>query len=457
MTRDEAKAIVDMPTEQAIDYILILAEKAEKYDQLCGQVTPTTPSGMTPPYLKPRLGKRQKQPGRKKGHKGVSRIRPEDVDDFKEHTLGRCPDCQTPLKEPIKEYQRYIEEIPSIDKPQVTEHTVNGYWCPQCQKIVFAAVADALPNPMIGLRLVVFTAWLHYLVGVSVNNIVRLLSVVCRFKISAGGLTQAWKNLSIVLEPIYDDIGRLISTSAVLNADETGWRLNGMTHWLWCFTTKKLCYYLITKSRASPVVKEILGTLFKGILICDFWGAYNKISALAKQRCFYHLFTELDKVDKTNSSPEWKSFRKKLLRLLKDALRLSERKDPAELEIFDRRKAKLYHRLEQFLKENHKDNDAKRLVKRLKRHRNELFTFLEYENVSPYNNHAEQQMRKPVLTRKVSQQNRSAQGAKTQAVLMTLFRSAELQQKNPVETVLSLAKVIIDYKTQPEQEFDLAA
>jgi hypothetical protein len=457
MTRDEALAILELPRNKAIDTILALAERAEKYDQLCGQVTPTTPSGMTPTYLKPTPGRRRKCPGRKKGHEGAFRIRPEAVDHFKEHSLERCPDCQTRLKEPIKEYKRYTEDIPPIEKPEVTEHTVKGYWCPQCKKVVFAPVADALPNAMIGLRLVVFTAWLHYLVGVSVNNIVRILSVVCRFKISAGGLTQAWKNLSILLELVYDDIGQRISMSAVLNADETGWRLNGITHWLWCFTTQKLCYYLITKSRASPVVKEILGTLFRGILICDFWGAYNKISALAKQRCFYHLFTELAKVDKNNASPEWKAFRKKLARLLKDAVRLSERKDPADSETFDGRKKRLYHRLEQFLEDNHEDKDAKRLVKRLRRHKNELFTFLEYDNVSPYNNHAEQQMRKPVLTRKVSQQNRSAQGAKTQAVLMTLFRSAELQGKNPVETVLSLAKAIIDNETQLEQELDLAA
>jgi transposase len=379
------------------------------------------------------------------------------VDHFKEHTLQRCPDCQTPVKEPIKEYKRYTEDIPPIEKPEVTEHTVNGYWCPQCKKVVFAPVPDALPNAMIGLRLVVFTAWLHYLVGVSVNNIVGVVSVVCSFKISAGGLTQAWQNLSILLEPIYNGIGQNISTSAILNADETGWRLNGITHWLWCFTTKKLCYYLITRSRGSPVVKDILGTFFKGILICDFWGAYNKINALAKQRCFYHLFTELKKVDKKTTSPQWKAFRKKLARLLKDAVRLFERKDPAELETFGRRKKRLYLRLEQFLEEDHKDKDAKRLIKRLKRHKDELFTFLEYENVSPYNNHAEQQIRKPVLTRKVSQQNRSEQGAKTHAVLMTLFRSAELQVKNPVETVLSLAKIEIGKAVAPKQELDLAA
>lgn len=162
-------------------------------------------------------------------------------------------------------------------------------------------------------------------------------------------------------------------------------------------------------------------------------------------------------VDKHNACPQWKAFRKKLARLLKDAIRLFERKHPALLDTFHHRKKRLYHRFEQFLQEDYSDKDAKRLIKRLKRHKDELFTFLEYENVSPYNNHAEQQMRKPVLTRKVSQQNRSEQGAKTHAVLMTLFRSAELQGKNPVETVLSLAQTRLGKAAAPEQELDLAA
>jgi len=457
MTRDEALNILALPKEQAVEAILNLAEKAEKYEQVCTDISPTTPSGMTPTYLKPVKNKRKKRPGRKKGHAGVSRLKPEEIDHFKEHALNRCPDCQTPVKDSVKQYKRYTEDIPPIEKPEVTEHTVHGYWCPKCQNVVFAPVTEALPNAMIGLRLVVFTAWLHYLVGVSVPNIVRILSVVCRFNISAGGLTQAWKKLAILLEPFYRDIEQRVSTSAVLNADETGWRLNGVTHWLWCFTTRNLCYYLITKSRASPVVKDILGTLFKGVLICDFWGAYNKISALAKQRCFYHLFTELKKVDKRNTSSEWKYFRKKLSRLLKDAIRLSLKKGQIKPKDFERLKSRLYLRLEQFLNTEYKSADGKRLIKRLKRHRNELFTFLEYEGVSPYNNHAEQQMRKPVITRKISQQNRSDQGAKTQAVLMTLFRSAELQGKNPIETVLSKAEYSIINGAIFEESLKMAA
>lgn len=439
MTRDEAKAILAMPEDKAVSIIVTLADKAEKYDQICGGVSPTTPSGMIPPYLKPAHRQRKKKPGRKKGHQGAARKSPDMVNDYKKLKLYSCPDCHNQVKKPKKSYKRYIEDIPPIE-PVVTEHTVYGSWCSVCQKYVYPTVTDALPNASIGLRVVVFSAWLHYLIGISVNNLVKMLDVFSSFKITAGGLTQAWKNLALLLEPLYDDIGQKVAQSAVLNADETGWRLNGVTHWLWCFATKKLCYYMITPSRGSPVLKDFFGIVFKGILICDFWGAYNKISALAKQRCFYHLFTELVKVDKSNPSTDWKTFRKKLSRLLKDAIRLSNRKVQLRAGDYDRLKKKLYTRLNQLILAQYVDKDTKRLIKRLKRHRNELFTFLEYDDVSPYNNHAEQQMRKPVLVRKVSQQNRSEQGAKTQAILMTLFRSAELQGLNPVESVLEAAK-----------------
>ena len=94
-------------------------------------------------------------------------------------------------------------------------------------------------------------------------------------------------------------------------------------------------------------------------------------------------------------------------------------------------------RLDELIAAAFQDADAKRLIKRLRRHRNEMRTFLDHEGVSPYNNHAEQQMRTAVHTRKVSQQNRSRQGAKAHAIFLSLFRSAQLQRINPVEHMLT--------------------
>jgi len=456
MSRDEAAAILKLPENQAIDRIINLAEKAEKYDEISGNLSPTTPSGMKPPYLKPPGKKRKRKPGRKNGHPGASRPKPDKIDHYKDHTLCSCPECSNNLGEAVKSYHRYTEDIPPVE-PEITEHTVYGYWCSTCKKIVYAKVTDALPHAVLGLRLVVFTAWLHYLIGVSVNNIVKMLGVFADFKVTAGGLTQAWKNLASDLEPVYDDIGKMVTKAAVLNADETGWRINGITHWLWCFATRNLCYYVIDKSRGSPVVKNIFGTIFKGILICDFWGAYNKLCALAKQRCFYHLFTELLKVDKHNKSDAWKKFRKKLSRLLKDAIRLSQRRYQLKSQDYQRLKERLYARLGRLVETFSEDKDVKRLIKRLKRHKKELFTFLEHKGVSPYNNYGEQQMRKPAINRKISHQNRSNTGAKTQAILMTLFRSAELQKLNPVEVVLSIAKQSIDENVSAENDLKMAA
>jgi len=275
---------------------------------------------------------------------------------------------------------------------------------------------------------------------VSISNIVKILSFSAQFKVSSGGLTLAWQKLAGTLEPFYKNIGQQIRHSAVLNADETGWRVSGATHWLWCFATKEYCYYVIDKTRGSPVIKRVLGKIFDGILICDFWSAYSKIRTLAKQRCFYHMFTELEKVDKKNSSPAWKKFRKRLTRLLKDAIRLSGKSEELAPAIYARKKECLKERLGSIIVGSGSDKDVTRLKKRLSKYRNELFTFLEFKDVSPYNNHAEQQMRKPVITRKISQQNRSKRGADTHAILMSLFKSAELQGLNPIECVMSQAQ-----------------
>jgi transposase len=128
-------------------------------------------------------GAREKRaPGRKKGHEGVPAFGPKKWIISKSIPLSVVLIAKHRSKKPIKSYKRYVEDIPPIEKPEVTKHTVMAIGAQRAKRSFSPPLPDALPNAMIGLRLVVFTAWLHYLVGVSVNNIVRILSVVCRFK-----------------------------------------------------------------------------------------------------------------------------------------------------------------------------------------------------------------------------------------------------------------------------------
>jgi hypothetical protein len=163
----------------------------------------------------------------------------------------------------------------------------------------------------------------------------------------------------------------------------------------------------------------------------------------ASQR-FCILFTELLKVDKLTTARPWRRFRKKLARLLKDAVRLGELRHTLDPLRYERRKAKLHRRLDRFIAIPWVDPHAKRLIKRLRRHRHEMPTFLDHLGVSPYNNHAEQQMRVAVHNARSANRYRSIQGAKTHAVLLSHFRTADLQKHlgKVVEEVFgSVAKV----------------
>ena len=69
------------------------------------------------------------------------------------------------------------------------------------------------------------------------------------------------------------------------------------------------------------------------------------------------------------------------------------------------------------------DAQARRLIKRLRRHRNHLFTFLDRSGVPFENNLAERAVRPAVIIRKNSYANRSQRGAEVQAVLMSIYRT----------------------------------
>ena len=81
------------------------------------------------------------------------------------------------------------------------------------------------------------------------------------------------------------------------------------------------------------------------------------------------------------------------------------------------------------------DSQAKRLIKRLRRHRNDLFTFLDQPGVPFDNNLAERAIRPAVIIRKNSYGNRSDQGADTQAIFMSIFFTLKKRGHHPVDTI----------------------
>ena len=153
---------------------------------------------------------------------------------------------------------------------------------------------------------------------------------------------QMWYRLQAILYPWYEQIQREALRSAVLHADESGWRVDGKTHWLWCFTTKNLTFYMIDRSRGSPALKKFFIEEFAGTLVTDFWGAYNGVACALRQTCLVHLLRELEHTEKYKSpGKHWPAFAKKLRRLVGDAIRLWRRRDELPAAAYDSRRARL--------------------------------------------------------------------------------------------------------------------
>ena len=286
---------------------------------------------------------------------------------------------------------RAVEDLLKDLRAVVTEHTIHRDYCPACKKHVEPVVPDAMPKATVGHRAVALTSWLHYGLGLSIGQVREL--AFCQFQthISAGGLVASWQRLAEALEPWYVQIGAEARAAAVLHADETGWRMNGRTWWLWCFANQLTCYYLLDPSRGGPALEKFFAEAFDGVLITDFWAAYNAVNAADKQCCLVHLLRELEKVDLQNDSAEWKAFAKTLRRLIGDGIRLRKREDYTP-QRYASRVGRIDQRLMTLARAEYGDADASRLGKRLLRHADQLFTFLDYPDVPFENNFAERQI-----------------------------------------------------------------
>jgi transposase len=442
LTEAQATALPALGPEAVVAFAMAMACRVASLMRPPA-VDPATPSGAVPPYLKPAAGRRRRRsPGAKPGHEGSRRKPPVTVDATAEHRLDACPCCGGGLQRCGRTRTRLIEDVPQDIKPVVTEHTIHRDYCPACKKHVEPVVPDAMPGATLGHHAVALSGFFHYGLGVSIQQARDLLGGHLRMGVSAGGLVSAWQRMAGVLAPWYEQVHEQLLATACLHADETGWRVDGQTHWLWCFCDQVTCCYMIDRSRGGPALKRFFDEAFAGTLVTDFWAAYDAVMADDRQVCLPHLMRELVKVDERNASPEWVAFSKKLKRLLRDGLRLRKRADftperyRSRIDLIDRRLAAL-------ATATYDDADAKRLAKRLVRFQDYYFTFLARPHVPSDNNHAERQIRPAVIQRKTILCNRSPAGAEVQAVLMSIFRTLRLRGHDPTRTIAAALRELM--------------
>jgi hypothetical protein len=352
------------------------------------------------------------------------------------HALERCPDCGSALAGGAVKRTREVIAITPVPAT-ITEHVYLERCCPGCGKRWTPAAdlhGQVVGQSRLGVGLVSLVATLRSAWRLPIRAIQQYLGSVHQLALSVGAIHGALGQVARAGQPTVAATLAAIRASPVVHADETGWRENGRNRYLWTFSTPTHCY-LTSGSREKGMVDQVLGPDCHGVLVSDFYAAYDHYDGV-QQKCWVHLLREIDGLVRGHPADD-------ALAAWADAVHTVYTEAVAEAAALTaqgadetaRRTVRWAHEQRLWaLCEPFADDETAvhaRLCRRVDKYRHALFTFVREAGVPAHNNAAERSVRHEVISRKISGGTRSAAGTRTRTTLATLFGAWRLQGQDP--------------------------
>lgn len=377
------------------------------------------------------------RPGRKGGHPGRCRPKPDHIDEQIHVPLDCCPCCGGAVcdKQPLTQY---IEEIPEV-RPRVTQLTTEGAWCAHCQQEVYSTHplqtgrAGGAAAAQLGPRALALACDLNKAKGLSMRQTVAILDQHFGLKLTPGGLAQLVQRVGRKLQPEYEQMAVELKQSPVVHADETSWWVGGPGWWLWVFATPKMTFYVVIQSRAAAVALGVLGQDFAGVLVSDCLSIYDDLNP-RQQKCYSHHLKALSEALETLGA-SGSDYLLQVQALLRTAILLKALQQPAPEERWAGCVKRLQVRAHALLDPPRASVIEEKVRMRFWKQRDHLFTFLENPDVPATNNLAERQLRPAVIARKISCGNKTVKGAAAWAVLASLAATCRQTGRSLVPSI----------------------
>lgn len=465
MTREEALAIYHAGPETVVRVLLemsatidALEKRVAELEKKVAELSRNSSNSSKPPssddITKPRAKRKRKgkrKIGAQPGHQKHERIPfdQDELDDFYEYKLERCPDCGGKVS--LRDWEpRRIQQV-ELKEVVVTkeEHCAYAFWCAHCQKTHYHPFPpEALPAGLFKERLTALVVYMKYVNHASFSTIRKFLRDVLGVKVSRGLLSKTIQKTSQALEKPYEELLHLLPFEQKLNVDETGHKENGEKFWTWVFKADLYVLFKIDKSRGSKVLLDVLGQEFNGVLGCDFFSAYRKYMKdfnILVQFCLAHLIRDI-KFLSSLTDTQTKAYGQKLLAAVKDMFHLIHHRKKMS-------KAAFHNALEKARKKilrigiqhapscldgngKQKHPPAQNMADRFRHYGEAYFRFITTPGIEPTNNSAEQAFRFVVINRTVTQGTRSSKGRTASERLWTVIATCKLQGRSAFNFIL---------------------
>jgi hypothetical protein len=434
----ELRQLLVASQEQAAQLVQQLAVAVERIVALEAQVKGR---GDPPAFVKPKRAKveGERQPRKKRAKEHNTSRKRANATRIERHVLAYCPDCHYRLGGESLDYSREVIELPPPQPVEVIEHQVVKRWCPHCVRWCSPKLdlgRQVFGQGRIGVRVAALVAYLRTTLRLPVRQVQAYLATLHDLQLSVGEIVELAHDVRQQLQGQADRLLAQIRGQPVVHQDETGWRENGQNGWVWATVSdgpQAVRYYEYSASRSHRVAQRLLGERFRGILVSDFYAAYNLIPGL-HQRCWTHLLRDLHELKAQHAQRD---------DVIQWALKVRQVYDDAKLWLNDHPAATSEQRRQQYdalcqrawrLGRQYTfdgDHPCWALAKRLLRHQEELFLFVLRPDLPADNNLAERSIRPLVIMRKISGGSRSPEGSKTRLILASLLGTWQARHLNP--------------------------
>jgi transposase len=387
------------------------------------QASPFSKGGPKPDPQRP-----GRKPGARYGRRGERAV-PEKVDvTYRVKCPKRC-ECGGRVK-PAGTVELYEIDLPRVE-PRVSKFVCGYGHCRQCQHRVQGrhplqtSSAHEVGRVSIGPVAIGFAGRLKVMCGLSYGQTRAVLKDVLRFPVQPSTLCRALARLARRAEPTYQSLLEQTRSADVAYPDETGWRIGGRNAWAWTVATSRVSVFSFLRGRGYAEAASILGADFGGTLGADGWAPYRRFKQASLATCNAHLLRRCREILQTATRGAVRLPRA-IKKLLQDGLALRDRRDAGEISPHGLKVAvgRLKARLNRLLDGGQVSNPVNaRLVKHLLNYRHAVFRYLERPGVEATNWPAEHEMRLVARIRKSCAGNRTTHGARTLAVLLSVFRT----------------------------------
>lgn len=329
--------------------------------------------------------------------------------------------------------RRQEKDIPPI-KIEITEYQEIEKKCKCGCKNVWKYPENIKAPIQIWENAKVFMTYLNIIHYVWYERLVVLSEDLFWFPISEWSIWNIIGEVWEKAEPIKKEIMEQLQKSEWMWSDETWMKVNGKNNWLWTWQNPKYSYYAIEEKRNYEVVKNNLWEEYNWKIVHDCWSAQNNtIAKWWHQQCHPHLQRPLEFLI-VNYKSKWAYEINNLLYSSQKAHKHIWEETFCETirqQVIDWYNEKLEHLLEIKIK----NKDDIRMLKRIKKHKDEIFFFMNFPDLPFHNNDSEKAIRQAKVKQKVSWGFRSFFGAKNYAAILSVIETAKKHSFNLFHTI----------------------